>query len=50
MLTVHRDDIKTFEGDWNIVLSRTARVSFPPLNRQTVKRGSYIHIQEHIMR
>lgn len=47
--TVHRDDIKTFEGNWNIVLSKTPRTAFPPLSRSTVKRGSYIEIKDHIM-
>ncbi len=47
--TVHRSDIKTFEGDWTIVLSKTPRISFPPLTHKTINRGSYIHIKEHIM-
>jgi len=47
--TVHRDDLKTYEGNWNIVLSRSARTPFPPITRNTVKRGAYIQIKEHIM-
>jgi len=47
--TLHRNDLKTFEGEWTIVLSRTPRTSFPPITRQTVKRGSYIDIKQHIM-
>lgn len=46
--TVHRDDIKTYEGDWTIVLSKTRRPS-PPVTRKTLNRGSYIDIKEHIM-
>jgi hypothetical protein len=48
--TLHREDIKTFEGDWQIVLSRAARISFPPITRNSLNRGSYIEIKEHIMR
>ncbi|UJR28702.1 hypothetical protein I4U23_009931 [Adineta vaga] len=47
--TSHHDDIKTFEGNWQIVLSKKARISFPPMTRETSKRGSYIEIKEHIM-
>ena len=45
----HQHDIKTFEGNWMIVLSKKQRIPFPPLNRKTMKRGSYIEIQRHIM-
>jgi catechol 1,2-dioxygenase len=47
--TVHRDDIKTFEGSWTIAISKTPRIHFPPMTRKTLKRGSYIDIKEHIM-
>jgi len=47
--TVHRADLKTYEGNWNIVLSKNPRIPFPPISRRTMKRGSYIEIKEHIM-
>jgi len=47
--TVHRDDLKTYEGDWTIVLSKTSRTPFPPTSRSLLKRGSYIDIKQHIM-
>jgi len=47
--TVHLDDIKTYVGQWNIVLSKKPPIVFPPMTRTTLKRGSYINIQEHIM-
>jgi len=47
--TLHRDDLKTYNGDWTIVLSKTPRTPSSPVTRRTVKRGSYIDIQEHIM-
>jgi hypothetical protein len=49
LTTVHREDLKTFEGNWTIALSRTPRLSYPPITRKTLKRGSYIDIKEHIM-
>lgn len=45
----HRNDIKTYEGDWTIVLARRARVSSLKHNDKTVQRGSYVHIREYIM-
>jgi hypothetical protein len=47
---VHRDDIKTFEGTWKIVISKTKRTPFPPMTRKTLQRGSYIEVKEHIMK
>ena len=47
--TQHRNDIKTFEGEWNLVLSKNQRIPFPPLTRLSLQRGSYTEIKEHIM-
>lgn len=47
--TYHHQDIKTFEGDWTIVLSRRTRTALPSSFRSNTPRGSYIHVQEHIM-
>jgi len=46
--TVHRDDVKTFEGDWTLALSKTQRKPVP-VTRSTLKRGSYVQIKPHIM-
>ncbi|CAF4017267.1 unnamed protein product [Rotaria sp. Silwood1] len=46
---VHRDDIKTFEGNWNIVLSKTQKAASRVITRETLDRGSYIYVREHIM-
>jgi len=47
--TAHRSDIKTFEGNWNIVLSKKPRTQFPPMSRSILRRGSYVEVKPHIM-
>jgi len=48
--TEYSQEARTFIGNWEIVLSRTPRISFPPLSHRTLRRGAYIDVQQQIMR
>jgi len=47
--TAQPNDLKTFEGDWTIALSKTPRTPVRPMARISSIRGSYLTIKEHIM-